>query len=61
MTRMIGLAELVLVLGLLLLGAAVWLWAGVPAVLAYAGTVAILVAIGLGWLDGRRHPAKRVE
>lgn len=54
MTRQIGLAETAVVVGLLLLGTAVWLWHGTPALLAFAGMVAILVGLALAWQDGRK-------
>lgn len=62
MKRLIGLPELLLLLGLGLLAGAVWLWAGAAGVLAYAGTVAMVLGLGLAWQEyaGRRD-ARRAE
>lgn len=58
----IGSAEVLVIIGVLLVGAAVWLWAGVAAVLAYAGTVAIVLGLGLAWREfAVRQAAKRAE
>lgn len=49
MKRLVGVPELLLLLGLGLLAGAVWMWAGPAGVLTYAGTVAIVVGVWLAW------------
>ena len=57
----IELAEILLLLGLILLGAALWQWFGWAAVAAYVGAICIVVGLGFGYLDGQKQAKKGVS
>jgi hypothetical protein len=51
-------SDALVVLGLLLLGASVWMLWGGPAVAAYAGALLVIFGVVLAMQRGRRHDAK---
>lgn len=55
---MMDIYDLVTALGVAALGAAVWLLAGWPGVLGYAGVLLIVVGVALAWQQGRMRAGK---
>lgn len=52
-------SDLLVVVGLVLVGGALWLWFGVPASLAYAGTVLVIVGLALALREGQGTRGRR--